>query len=45
MDLHVPWLDLAALAATLVAAAAVTALVSGRRAMGADVTRAVREDW
>jgi putative ABC transport system permease protein len=45
MDLHVPWLDLAALAGTLIAAAAITALVSGRRAMGDEVTRAVREDW
>jgi putative ABC transport system permease protein len=45
MDLHVPWLGLATLSAILVAAAAVTAAASGRRAMGDDVVRAVKEDW
>jgi putative ABC transport system permease protein len=45
MDLHVPWLALAVLSGVLVAAAAVTAMVSGRRAMGDDVVRAVKEDW
>jgi putative ABC transport system permease protein len=45
MDLHMPWGALAILAATLIAAASVTALVSGRRAMSDEVTRAVREDW
>jgi putative ABC transport system permease protein len=45
MDLHVPWLGLAALSAILVLAAAGTAAFSGRRAMGDDVVRAVKEDW
>ena len=45
MDLHVPWLGLAALSVILVLAAAGTAAFSGRRAMGDDVVRAVKEDW
>ena len=45
MDLHVPWLGLALLSAVLVAAAAATAAISGRGAMGPDVVRAVKEDW
>ncbi len=45
MDLHVPWLLLAALSLVLVAAAALTATLSGRGAMGDDVVRAVKEDW
>jgi putative ABC transport system permease protein len=45
MDMHIPWLDLAALAASLVVAATATAVISGRRAMSDEVTRAVREDW
>ncbi|HET7203794.1 MAG TPA: FtsX-like permease family protein [Steroidobacteraceae bacterium] len=45
MDVHVPWLGLAALSAILVVAAAGTAAFSGRRAMGDDVVRAVKEDW
>jgi putative ABC transport system permease protein len=45
MDMHIPWLDLALLALSLVAAATLTAVISGRRAMSDDVTRAVREDW
>ena len=35
----------AALSATLIAAAAVTAVWSGRTAMNQDAVRAVREDW
>jgi putative ABC transport system permease protein len=45
MDLHVPWVGLALLSLVLVAAAAATAAFSGRRAMGEDVVRAVKEDW
>jgi putative ABC transport system permease protein len=45
MDMHLPWLDLALLSVTLVIAAGITAVLSGRRAMSDDVTRAVREDW
>jgi len=45
MDVHVPWLGLATLSVVLVAAAAGTAAFSGRRAMGDDVVRAVKEDW
>ena len=45
MDVHVPWLPLAAVAAVLMAAAALTALVSGRQAMSRGAILAVREDW
>jgi len=45
MDVHLPWGLLAVLSVVLVAAAAITAAVSGRQAMGADVVRAVKEDW
>ena len=45
MDVHVPWAVLTVLSAVLVAAAALTSAVSGRQAMGADVVRAVKEDW
>jgi len=45
MSVHMPWLLLAQLAAALVAAAALTALASGRRAMSAGAVHAVREDW
>jgi putative ABC transport system permease protein len=45
MDMHLPWQQLALLGAVLIAAAAVTAVFSGRRAMADEVTRAVREDW
>jgi putative ABC transport system permease protein len=45
MDVHVPWVGLVVLSAVLVLAAAGTAAFSGRRAMGDDVVRAVKEDW
>lgn len=45
MELHMPWLPLAGLAALIVAAAMATAVWSGRAAMNEDVVRAVREDW
>lgn len=45
MELSVPWLPLAGLAALIVAAAAATAVWSGRAAMRDEVIRAVREDW
>ncbi len=45
MDLHPPWLLLAALSGVLVALAALTAWVSGREAMGMGPVRAVSEDW
>jgi len=45
MDLHLPWLLLAVLSLVLIAAAALTAALSGRQAMGGDVVRAVKEDW
>lgn len=45
MDLHVPWVPLALLGAILVIAATLTAVWSGRSAMGKDVIRAVKEDW
>lgn len=45
MDVHVPWALLAVLSLVLVAAAALTSVLSGRQAMGSDVVRAVKEDW
>jgi len=45
MELHMPWLPLAGLAALVIAAAVATAVWSGRAAMSEDVVRAVREDW
>ncbi|WP_332769378.1 ABC transporter permease [Phenylobacterium sp.] len=45
METQLPWTLLASVAASLVAAAAGTALLAGRRALSADAVRAVREDW
>jgi putative ABC transport system permease protein len=45
MELHVPWLALAAFCAVMLGLATLTAVVSGRQAMGGDAARAVREDW
>ena len=45
IDLAVPAWQLAFLSVTLIAAAAVTAVWSGRAAMSQDAVRAVREDW
>jgi putative ABC transport system permease protein len=45
MDLHAPGLLLAFLAASLIACAALIAVLSGKRAMSTDVVRAVKEDW
>ncbi|MBI2295579.1 MAG: ABC transporter permease [Betaproteobacteria bacterium] len=45
MEMQIPWLPLAGLAAIIVAAAVATAVCSGRAAMREDVIRAVREDW
>ncbi|MBA3777464.1 MAG: hypothetical protein H0X11_13690 [Betaproteobacteria bacterium] len=45
MSLHVPWLALSVLAATLLALAMLTTLGSARHAMGIDVVRAVKDDW
>jgi putative ABC transport system permease protein len=45
MQLHPPYLLLLALASILVVLAIVTAVVSGREAMGMGPVRAVREDW
>lgn len=45
MDLHAPWMLLTTLALVLVGAAALIAVLSGRRAMSADVVQAVKEDW
>jgi putative ABC transport system permease protein len=40
-----PFATIAAVIAALAAAAAGTAILSGRRAIAADAVRAVREDW
>jgi putative ABC transport system permease protein len=45
IDLAVPYWQLAVLGITLIAAAAITAIWSGRTAMSLDAVRAVREDW
>ena len=45
IDLSIPWLQLAALSVVLVAAAGLTATLSGRAATGVGAVRAVREDW
>jgi putative ABC transport system permease protein len=45
IDLAVPWVQLCALAAVLVAAASLTAMASGRAATSVSAVRAVREDW
>jgi putative ABC transport system permease protein len=45
IDLNVPAWELALLSVILVAAAALTAVISGRSAMSQDAIRAVREDW
>jgi putative ABC transport system permease protein len=45
MDTRLPWGLFAALLTALVAAAAGTALLAGRRALSGDAVRAVREDW
>jgi putative ABC transport system permease protein len=45
IDLAIPAWQLAALSITLIAAAAVTAVWSGRAAMSQDAVQAVREDW
>jgi putative ABC transport system permease protein len=45
IDLAIPVWQLAVLSIILIAAAAVTAIWSGRAAMSQDAVRAVREDW
>jgi putative ABC transport system permease protein len=45
MDLHIPWQLLAEVIAAMLLLATVTAVVSGRAAMGGDAIRAVKEDW
>jgi len=45
MQLHLPWPLLGTVAGALLAASALTALASGRRALSGEPIRAVREDW
>ncbi len=45
IDLAIPFWQLAVLSVTLIVAAALTAIWSGRAAMSEDAVRAVREDW
>ncbi|MDC8756627.1 ABC transporter permease [Janthinobacterium fluminis] len=45
MQLHLPWTLIGGVAAALLAAATLTALVSGRYALSGGPIRAVREDW
>ena len=43
--MHVPFVLLASLTVVLVGLAVLTAVLSGREAMGMGPVRAVREDW
>lgn len=45
MQLHLPWGWLTMIAVIMLASAALTALLAGRRAVSGHVIRAVREDW
>jgi putative ABC transport system permease protein len=45
MDLALPWTTLAAAALVVLALATSTALASGRKALGGEVVRAVKDDW
>jgi putative ABC transport system permease protein len=45
MDVAVPWTALAGFALAVLALASATAVASGRRAMGEDVVRSVKDDW
>ncbi len=45
MDLLIPWLPVAAFCTVMLLLATLTAIVSGRQAMGGDAVRAVKEDW
>ena len=45
MGVTIPWTALAASALVVLALATITALASGRRAMGADVVQVVKDDW
>jgi putative ABC transport system permease protein len=45
MELAVPWPALAGFAFVVLALSTVTAMASGRQAMGDDAVRAVKEDW
>jgi putative ABC transport system permease protein len=45
MDLAAPGWLLSSLSVTLIAAAALIAVISGRQALSADVVKAVKEDW
>lgn len=45
MELHMPWLSIAAFCAAMLMLASLTAMIGGRQAMRGDLVRAVREDW
>jgi putative ABC transport system permease protein len=45
MDVAMPWPQLTLFALVVVALATLTAVASGRHAMGAAAVRAVKEDW
>jgi len=45
MELHPPYLLLIAFVVVLTLLAVLTAIISGREAMGMGPVRAVREDW
>ena len=45
MDLHTPWRLLGEFVAVMLVTATLTAIASGRAAMGGEAVRAVKEDW
>ena len=45
MDLHIPWRLLGEFVAAMLVLATLTAIASGRAAMGGEAVRAVKEDW
>jgi putative ABC transport system permease protein len=45
MELSLPWLALASFAVVLIGASMLTALTSGRHALGKDIVLAVKDDW
>ncbi|MSQ70667.1 MAG: FtsX-like permease family protein [Betaproteobacteria bacterium] len=45
MEVHMPWAGLAAFVTVMLVLSTLTAVASGRQAMGGDAVRAVKEDW
>jgi hypothetical protein len=45
MELHMPWRLLIEFVSVMLVMATLTAIASGRQAMGEEAVRAVKEDW